>query len=47
MAKTKAKSSNKITFGNPPKSRKGQVSKNDSRNKWAKKYKKPYRGQGR
>tara|TARA_R100000656_G_scaffold38586_1_gene32444 strand:- start:148 stop:285 length:138 start_codon:yes stop_codon:yes gene_type:complete len=43
----KRASTKKITFGNPPKSRKGQVSKNHSRNKKSKLYKKPYVGQGR
>ena len=38
----KVKSTTKITFGKPPKKRKGQVSKADSPNKKSKKYKKPY-----
>lgn len=43
----KSSSSTKITFGKPPKKRKGQVSKNWSPNKKSKLYKKPYRGQGK
>tara|TARA_A100001201_G_scaffold17801_3_gene20450 strand:- start:184 stop:321 length:138 start_codon:yes stop_codon:yes gene_type:complete len=43
----KVKTSVKISFGKPPKKRRGQVSKKDSPNKKNKLYKKPYRGQGR
>jgi len=43
----KQASTSKITFGKPPKRRKGQVSKNDSKNKKSTLYKKPYVGQGR
>jgi|TARA_R110002020_G_scaffold467453_1_gene691005 hypothetical protein len=43
----KSSSSTKITFGKPPKKRKGQVSKNWSTNKKSKLYKKPYKGQGK
>jgi|TARA_R110000765_G_scaffold88222_1_gene168830 hypothetical protein len=43
----KQTSTSKITFGKPPKRRKGQVSKNESKNKKSKLYKKPYVGQGK
>ena len=43
----KRASTSKITFGRPPKSRKGQGSKNHSKNKKSTLYKKPYVGQGR
>jgi hypothetical protein len=43
----KRASTSKITFGKPPKSRKGQVSKSQSKNKKSKLYKKPYVGQGK
>jgi len=43
----KRASTSKITFGRPPKSRKGQGSKSQSKNKKSKLYKKPYAGQGK